>query len=227
MNKAYTKMGKYTIPYNNGTIKVEQDGKTIDMNVDEFIQTLSPDLLHKKFAGNGPMSSTDPKDLITGEQYVRDYLFQYISKTGKVHLNDERSYTAKQYTEELLNSSQRLDTFSLPWKVKREFKSEDYKEEQKDFEERMHKYYLKKHKVIKEVIARVYNSENYLDNPIMIIYNKQQVAIQEIKSTKELGKETLSEQNDIALLDEIEYVVKKQEKSIEGQRETQENGQTK
>lgn len=226
MNEAYNKMGKYTAPYNNGTIKVEQDGKIVDMNVEEFIQTLNPDLLHKEFAGNSPMSGTSKKDLITGEQYVRDYLFQYISKTGKVHLNDGRSYTAKQYIEELLNSSQKLDTFSLPWKIKREFKSENYEEEQKDFEERMHKYYSEKHKFIKEVIARVLSPENYLENPLMRIYNKQQVAIREAKSTQELGKETLIEQSDTSLLDEIERV-KDKEKAIAGQKETKENGQTK
>ena len=225
MNEAYNKMGKYTTPYNNETIKVEQDGKVLDMNAQEFIQTLSPDLVNKKFAINGPMSSTDQKALITGEQYIKEHLFQYISKTGKVHLKDGRSYTAKQYIEELFNSSQKLDTFSLLWKVKREFKSVDYTEEQKDFEERMHKYYLEKHKFIKEVMDRVLTPENYQENPFARIYNHQQVAIQEIKSTTELGKETLTEQKDTVLLDEIERVKKNQGKALEIQRETSENGQ--
>ncbi len=184
MNEAYNRMGKYTIPYNNGTIKVEQDGKIVDMNVDEFVKTLRPDLLNKEFVSNSPMISMNEKDLITGDKYVRDYLFQYMSKTGKVNLNDGRSYTAKQYIEEILNSSKKLDTFSLTWKVKREFKSEDYEEEQKDFEKRIHKYYSKKHKFIDEIIDRVSSPENYEENPLFRIYDEQQVVILESEYSK-------------------------------------------
>lgn len=184
MNEAYNKMGKYTIPYNNGTIKVEQEGKIVEMDVNEFVKILRPDLLHKEFAGNSPISSIDKNDLITGEKYIRDYLFKYISKTGKVHLNNGKSYTAKQYIEEILNSSQKLDTFSLTWKVKREFKSEDYEEEQKDFEKRIHEDYSKKHKFIDEIIDRVSNPEKYQETPLLRIYDEQKVIILEREYSK-------------------------------------------
>lgn len=57
-----------------------------------------------------------------------------------------------------------------------------------------------------------------------IYYARQKEISEEKVSTQRLGQETLEEQKDIALLDEIENVQAKQQRDIRKQRDTQENG---
>lgn len=153
MAAAQEKTGDYgfIMPFNNGTIAVEQNGQTVQMAFDEFIKTLNPQLLQRSF----DIPAGKDKGKMTAERFIEKYFFNHLSQNGKVTLKDGQIITAKQYLEQYILQMKDMQTDRPPKKIIMEtMQSESPWAIQKENCERLEQYYERK----KEVVAQV--SEN-------------------------------------------------------------------
>lgn len=153
MAAAQEKTGDYgfIMPFNNGTIAVEQNGQTVQMAFDEFIKTLNPQLLQRSF----DIPAGKDKGGMTAERFIEKYFFNNLSQNGKVTLKDGQIITAKQYLEQYILQMKDMQADRPPKKIIMEtMQSESPWAIQKENCERLEQYYERK----KEVVAQV--SEN-------------------------------------------------------------------
>lgn len=158
MASAQEKMGDYgfIMPFNNGTIAVEQNGQTVQMAFDEFIKTIDPQLLQRTF----DIPAGKDKGEMTAERFIEKYFFNHLSQNGKVTLKDGQVITAKQYIEQYVLQMKEMQTDRPPKKIIMEtMQSESPWTIQKENCERLEQYYDGK----REVIAQVSESVEQFD----------------------------------------------------------------
>ena len=158
MASAQEKMGDYgfIMPFNNGTIAVEQNGQTVQMAFDEFIKTIDPQLLQRTF----DIPAGKDKGEMTAERFIKKYFFNHLSQNGKVTLKDGQVITAKQYIEQYVLQMKEMQTDRPPKKIIMEtMQSESPWTIQKENCERLEQYYDGK----REVIAQVSESVEQFD----------------------------------------------------------------
>lgn len=97
MAGALERTGNYDfiMPYNNGTIEVEQNGTKVQMTFDEFIKTIAPQLLEKKFI----IPAGKDKGEMSASRFIEKYCFGNLAKNGKMTLKDGTEITAKEFVE--------------------------------------------------------------------------------------------------------------------------------
>ena len=158
MASAQEKVGDYgfIMPFNNGTIAVEQNGQTVQMAFDEFIKTIDPQLLQRTF----DIPAGKDKGEMTAERFIEKYFFNHLSQNGKVTLKDGQVITAKQYIEQYVLQMKEMQTDRPPKKIIMEtMQSESPWTIQKENCERLEQYYDGK----REVIAQVSESVEQFD----------------------------------------------------------------
>ena len=158
MASAQTKLGTegFIMPFNNGTIAVEQNGQTVQMAFDEFIKTINPQLLQRTF----DIPAGKDKGEMTAERFIEKYFFNHLSQNGKVTLNDGQVITAKQYIEQYVLQMKEMQTDRPPKRIIMEtMQSESPWTIQKENCERLEQYYNNK----KDVIAQVSESVEQFD----------------------------------------------------------------
>lgn len=98
MTSAQEKMGDYgfIMPFNNGTIAIDQNGQSIQVSFDEFIKTIDPMLLQQKFM----IPDGKDKGEMSAEKFIEKYFFSNLSQDGLVTLKDGTQISAKQYIEQ-------------------------------------------------------------------------------------------------------------------------------
>ena len=150
---AQEKMSDYgfIMPFNNGTIAVEQNGQTAQMAFDEFIKTIDPKLLQRTF----DIPAGRDKGEMTAERFIEKYFFNHLSQNGKVILQNGQEITAKQYIEQYVLQMTEMKADRHPKRfIMETMQSESPWAIQKENCERLEQYYDAK----KEIIAQV--SEN-------------------------------------------------------------------
>lgn len=158
MASAQEKMGDYAfiMPFNNGTIAVEQNGQTVQMAFDEFIKTIDPQLLQRTF----DIPAGKDKGEMAAERFIKKYFFNHLSQNGKVTLKDGQVITAKQYIEQYVLQMKEMQTDRPPKKIIMEtMQSESPWTIKKENCERLEQYYDGK----REVIAQVSESVEQFD----------------------------------------------------------------
>lgn len=86
----------FVMPSNNGTIKVEQDGKAVQMTCEEFLKIIDPQLLEKKFM----IPAGKEKGEMTASRFIEKFCFNNLAQNGLMTLKDGTQITAKQFVEE-------------------------------------------------------------------------------------------------------------------------------
>ena len=152
MASARTRIDEFIMPSNNGTIAVEQKGKTVQMDFDEFIKTIDPQLLQRSF--NVPAGKN--KGEMSAEKFLKKYFFKNISENGKVILKDGSEITAKQYIEQYVLKIKELSKNKPPKRIIMDtIKSESPWSIHKENCERLEKYYNKKIEVLAQVDEKI------------------------------------------------------------------------
>ena len=136
------------MPFNNGTIAVEQNGQTVQMAFNEFIKTIDSKLLQRSF----DIPAGKDKGEMTAERFIEKYFFNYLSQNGKVVLKDGQEITAKQYIEEYVLQIKELRADKPPKQfIIDTMKSESPWAIQKENCERLTQYYDAKRNVISQM----------------------------------------------------------------------------
>ena len=86
MASAQERIGDYgfIMPFNNGTIEIEQNGKTVQASFEDFIKTIDSKLLQQKFV----IPDGKSKGEMSAEQFIEKYFFSHLSQNGQVKLKD-------------------------------------------------------------------------------------------------------------------------------------------
>ena len=154
MANAQTKMGNYGFipPFNNGTIEVEKDGKNVQMTFDDFIKTIEPSLLERKFI----IPTGKEKGEMSAERFIERYFFKYLAQDGKVRLKDGTEIPAKQYIEQYALQMGELKKGYSPRKfIMDTMKSETPWRFHTENRERLEKYYCDKKQVLADLSEKV------------------------------------------------------------------------
>lgn len=151
---AQEKMGDYgfIMPFNNGTIAVEQNGQTVQMAFDEFIKTIDPKLLQRTF----DIPAGRDKGEMTAERFIEKYFFNHLSQNGKVTLQNGQEITAKQYIEQYVLQMTEMKADRSPKRfIMETMQSESPWAIQKENCERLEQYYDAKREIIAQVSENV------------------------------------------------------------------------
>lgn len=154
MASAQERTGDYgfIMPFNNGTIEIEQDGKRVQVSFEDFIKTINPQLLQQKFI----IPDGKNKGEMSAEQFVEKYFFSHLSENGQVNLKDGTEITAKQYIEQYALQMGELRKDYTPKKfIMDTMKSESPWVIQKENCERLEQYYGNKKQVLSDIEQKV------------------------------------------------------------------------
>ena len=153
------KNDKIVFPSNDGTIIVERDGKKVPVSLDEFISTLNPELLQKKFI------HPKLKSEHTAEKFLRKVGLKYIDKSGQMTLKDGTVLSAKDYVEQYMLGQ--MERFTENYTVRDlitdtvQLDNESWKE-QKETKQRLINYYGDKKRFISDVSNLISNKKQDL-----------------------------------------------------------------
>lgn len=154
MANAQTKLKDegFIMPFNNGTIEVEQNGKKIQMAFEDFIKTINSDLLKKNFL----IPSGREKGEMSAERFIEKYFFRNLPKDGKVKLKDGTEISAKQYIEQYALQMGELKRNYTPKKfIMDTMQSESPWTIYAENRERLEKYYGDKKQVLADLSKKV------------------------------------------------------------------------
>lgn len=163
MASAQVKLGTegFIMPFNNGTIAVEQNGKNIQMSFEDFIKTIDSKMLQKTFK----IPAGKDKGEMTAEKFIEKYFFSNLPQDGKVKLKNGTQITAKQYIEQYALQMGELRKDYTPKKfIMDKMQSESPWTIQKENCERLEKYYGDRKQVVAEVSKQVSEYEPVKEN---------------------------------------------------------------
>ena len=154
MASAQERLGNYgfIMPFNNGTIEIEQNGKRVQLSFEDFIKTIDPKLLQQKFI----IPDGKSKGEMSAEQFIEKYFFSHLSQNGQVKLKDGTEISAKQYVEQYALQMGELRKDYTPKKfIMDTMQSESPWAIQKENCERLEQYYEGKKQVLSDVEQKV------------------------------------------------------------------------
>lgn len=154
MTSAQERIGNYgfIMPFNNGTIEIEQNGKRQQVLFEDFIKTIDPQLLQKKFM----IPSGKNKGEMSAEQFVGQYFFKYLPQSGKVKLKDGTEISAKQYVEQyVLEMGELKENYTPKNFIMNTMQSENPWAIHKESRERLEQYYEGKKQVLADIEQKV------------------------------------------------------------------------
>ena len=154
MASAQEKLGNYgfIMPFNNGTIEIEQNGKRVQLSFEDFIKTIDSKLLQQKFI----IPDGKSKGAMSAEQFIEKYFFSHLSQNGQVKLKDGTEISAKQYVEQYALQMGELRKDYTPKKfIMDTMQSESPWAIQKENCERLEQYYEGKKQVLADVEQKV------------------------------------------------------------------------
>ncbi|MGN1271249.1 MAG: hypothetical protein ACI4UX_04705 [Clostridia bacterium] len=154
MASAQERLGNYgfIMPFNNGTIEIEQNGKRVQLSFEDFIKTIDPKLLQQKFI----IPDGKSKGEMSAEQFIEKYFFSHLSQNGQVKLKDGTEISAKQYVEQYALQMGELRKDYTPKKfIMDTMQSESPWAIQKENCERLEQYYEGKKQVLADVEQKV------------------------------------------------------------------------
>ena len=94
-------------PFNNGTIRIEKNGKKKKVKCEDFIKTLDPKLLEKEIE----MASGRK---IPASELIKKYYFRWIPQDGEVTLRNGKKISAKQYIEKYALKQDKFTKYYSP-----------------------------------------------------------------------------------------------------------------
>lgn len=134
------KANEFISSSNNGTIKVEINGKISEMDFSEFIKTINPSLLEVEFL----IPIEGYKVEMSAEQFIEKYIFKYLPSDGIVKLEGVE-IPAKQYIEEFFLSEGILkEDYRPKFSIIDTIRSESPWKWNAESRKRLYKYYDKK-----------------------------------------------------------------------------------
>lgn len=143
---------EFILPSNSGTIKIEQNGKIISVNADEFVKALNPNLLQRKFF----IPSGKNKGERSAELLVKRNFFKFLPPDGKVKLKDNTEISAKQYIEQYVLTLNELPP-SPANLIRNTMKSGNFWDEHRGTCLRLEEYYENKKHILAEIEQKVAN----------------------------------------------------------------------
>ena len=159
----------FIMPSNDGTIEVKQNGKKVQMSCDEFIKTINPQLLEKKFI----IPAGPEKGEMSASRFIEKYCFGNLSQSGMMTLKNGKQLTAKEFVENYMLQMKDLRKDYTPQKyIKDLVQSEDPWVMQKQHCERLNKYYTDKKEFLHNITKKIDNSIKQTENDKL---NKQQL----------------------------------------------------
>ena len=142
----------FIMPFNNGTIAVEQNGKNVQMSFEEFIKTIDSKMLQKTYQ----IPAGKDKGEMTAEKFIEKYFFGNLPQNGKVKLKNGTKITAKQYVEQYALQMGELRIDYTPGNfIMDTMQSESPWAIHQENCERLEKYYHRKQQVLEDVKHKV------------------------------------------------------------------------
>lgn len=140
----------FILSWNMGEITVLENGKELQVNVDEFIRTLNSSLMQREFI----IPSGKNKGVMSAEQFIKEYLFRHLSSSGKVTLKDNTEISAKQYIEQYILTIKDLPSAPIEI-IKDTMKSENFWDIHRRDCQRLEAYYENRKQVLANIEQEV------------------------------------------------------------------------